>query len=907
MTGEGPYRGPASKTYRARERGGRGMDKRRPPRGALVAQVDDDDDIFDRSGHVASLEEIDAVLHRSETTTAAATHSTTASSAAILRPAEGRKASNVSEGHAVHRADVDGLRAIAVLVVIIYHCDHQWLPGGFTGVDVFFVISGYVVSGSLLAKQHSSIREFILAFYSRRIKRLAPALLAMVLATSVAISLFLPARTPGLSRYYTTAMIALLGGSNQYFAMRATGGGYFDEGSGALEFNPFTHTWSLGVEEQFYVCFPLLVAFTSRGRVVRSSKQPPSRPIVLITLGFLLLVSMAISLRLSAAWPPIAFYTLPSRFWQLMSGALLFHCEDAAIASHAPAPKWLRAIGESRCAVAALQFLACALFSIAFTVTPGDHDFPFPWSLPAVCGALLFIALGSAGPYIGAPLPHLNAWVGRVAYIGRLSYPLYLWHYPAIVLCKWTMGFASISTRLTALALTSALAMATYHCVEHHFRRWRPRRNWHVFASVIPATLALELWLLLLQGPLYGSLYLSGIDASVGSRPPSPPWPPAPPVPPGPPAPSLPPANPRPPQHPPPYRPPLYPPGSVLPPHKPPTPPLLPPLPPSPPPPASPPTWSHQHCRCAPSHPTFHVPPEAVPGAAKPCFVPVDVAQQPLLQTTTGDYYNAFHMPGSVWAEACWFEPGRDADMREEAQIIERVSSCLDRRGTREQAHVFLVGDSHSAHLSPGFRKGAQAAGLGFSWIGAGAGCGYFSDGSIRVMATEAPWQCEVYRNQVTRSLEEQVRPLDIVVISNAMFKWDASQPAFLRDSIARFVARGARVILPGDVPILPHWATYCIPTRWSSDALSRCTTPRLDALEWLNWDATRELKALAHSVAHVSYVPIHELFCDNDTCGAVVPGTSTFAYFDNAHLTTAGAEYLWPFLCPHLRAEPSD
>ena len=425
---------------------------------------------------------------------------------------------------AAYRVDIDGLRAMAVTAVIVYHVDHAWLPGGFTGVDVFFVISGYVVSGSLLAKQYQSVGAQIAAFYSRRVKRLAPALLAMVFCASMAISLFLPPSTPTLSQYYTTGMAALLGTTNVYFVTRASGGGYFDEGAAALEYNPYTHTWSLGVEEQFYLCFPLLLACAGR------------RPLGLLCAS--LMLSAAISLVLSRARPTLAFYLLPSRFWQLMAGAVLLHCEEAA-ADCAP-PAWLR------CTLPILQLVACVLFSIAFTLTP-THDFPLPWSLLAVAATLLFIALGSVRTHTyasvtirgesatprrrhnraslppassqpraeanGTQMPLLNSAVGRAAYVGRLSYPLYLWHWPVLVLCKWTVGLNDALVRLKALGITLALAMATYHLLEAPFRAWRPRRAWPVFAALLPATLALQGWLLVLQGPWYGAFYLDEATA----------------------------------------------------------------------------------------------------------------------------------------------------------------------------------------------------------------------------------------------------------------------------------------------------------------------------------------------------------------------------------------------------------
>ena len=816
---------------------------------------------------------------------------------------------------AVYRVDIDGLRAVAVTAVIVYHVDHAWLPGGFTGVDVFFVISGYVVSGSLLAKQHQSVGAQIAAFYSRRVKRLAPALLAMVFCASLAISLFLPPSTPTLSQYYTTGMAALLGTTNVYFVTRASGGGYFDEGAAALEYNPYTHTWSLGVEEQFYLCFPLLLACAGR------------RPLALLCAS--LMLSAAISLVLSRARPTLAFYLLPSRFWQLMAGAVLLHCEEAA--ADCTPPAWLR------CTLPILQLVACVLFSIAFTLTP-THDFPLPWSLLAVAATLLFIALGSVRTHTyaavtirsesatlrrrrnraplppassrpraevsGTQMPLLNSAVGRAAYVGRLSYPLYLWHWPVLVLCKWTVGLNDALVRLKALGFTLALAMATYHLLEAPFRAWRPWRAWPVFAALLPATLALQGWLLVLQGPWYGAFYLDEATAfesrvpdlskSTLSAPPTP----SPQSPPAPPPPS---SSPPPPPCPPPH-----PPGYLAPHHPPPRPPSLPPRAPPPLPPSPP--WKSEHCQCVQTHPTFHTPPFATTIAAPPCFVPADLADQPLLHAKTGDWSGAFNMPGTVWAEPCWFEPGNDGDMRTATQVVARVNRCLDRslavehgEDSGRRQHIFLVGDSHAAHLSNGFRRAAEAANLGFSWVGVGAECGYFSDGSIAANVHEQAWvaMCTTYRNQVRKRLQEQLQVGDIVIISNAEYKWHDSQLGWLRSEIGTLRTAHARVLIMSDVGTLPNWATYCIPNRWSPEALSRCVA--LPAYGWRESSPSAELIALAATLEHVSYVPIRDLLCTADACGAIVPGTSTFAYFDNGHLTAAGSMYLWPYLCPYL------
>lgn len=155
---------------------------------------------------------------------------------------------------------IDGLRALAVLAVIIYHLDPGWLPGGFTGVDVFFVISGYVVSASLAKRDNSTFARFTLHFYARRFVRILPALLACLLATSVASTLFIPKawlseanEWTGLAAFFGVSNIVLALNQDAYYSPRA-------------EFNPFIHTWSLGVEEQFYLLFPLVFFCGSNGR-----------------------------------------------------------------------------------------------------------------------------------------------------------------------------------------------------------------------------------------------------------------------------------------------------------------------------------------------------------------------------------------------------------------------------------------------------------------------------------------------------------------------------------------------------------------------------------------------------------------------------------------------------------------
>ncbi|WP_321919168.1 acyltransferase family protein [Paraburkholderia tropica] len=207
-----------------------------------------------------------------------------------------------------HAAYIDGLRAIAVLSVIVYHLNASWLPGGFAGVDVFFVISGFVVAMSVSELRDISLGRFLAYFYARRLVRITPALVVMLLATFVASALFIPEAWLS-STNQRTGLWAFLGLSN--FVLAADTGNYF---SPIAEFNPFTHTWSLAVEEQFYLSFPWLFYMWLRGR------KSLSRWIILAAL----VGSFVCAIWLGRANQTYAFYMIWSRYWELAVGVLLF-------------------------------------------------------------------------------------------------------------------------------------------------------------------------------------------------------------------------------------------------------------------------------------------------------------------------------------------------------------------------------------------------------------------------------------------------------------------------------------------------------------------------------------------------------------------------------------------------------
>ena len=205
-----------------------------------------------------------------------------------------------------YRPDVDGLRTVAVFAVIANHFSQDLLPSGFLGVDMFFVISGYVITASLAKQTNNSIQDFFLSFYVRRIKRLVPALLICILVTCFLGSLFI---NPEISDYQSSlkaGFFSLFGLSNIYFYRQATD--YF---ASSTHLNLFTHTWSLGVEEQFYLLFPAL--FWVCGI---PSRRANGRRLLLSALGLLTVGSFALYILLNRSSPHGAYFMMPPRFWE---------------------------------------------------------------------------------------------------------------------------------------------------------------------------------------------------------------------------------------------------------------------------------------------------------------------------------------------------------------------------------------------------------------------------------------------------------------------------------------------------------------------------------------------------------------------------------------------------------------
>ncbi len=343
---------------------------------------------------------------------------------------------------------IDGLRAIAVLAVIVYHLHPQWMPGGLAGVDVFFVISGFVVSASVGGLSSISLSKFVLYFYARRVQRIAPALVVCLLTTALASVLFIP--SAWLSDTNSkTGIFALFGLSNLVLAK--TGNDYF---SPRVEFNPYMHTWSLGVEEQFYLIFPVLFFLWVR--------TGPRRKQALAVFGFAFAVSLLCAGWLASTHETLAFYLIFSRFWELAAGVMLY---QALVLCGRP-------FGAARRAATLLSstgsLLSVGLLAASLALS-NPNTFPFPGALWPVLGTLGLLGFLHGRQTQG--VLHRALASRGVVFIGRISYSLYLWHWPVIVLLRWTTGLDAMLWRVTAVVMTFALATASYYFIENPVRR----------------------------------------------------------------------------------------------------------------------------------------------------------------------------------------------------------------------------------------------------------------------------------------------------------------------------------------------------------------------------------------------------------------------------------------------------
>lgn len=337
-----------------------------------------------------------------------------------------------------HRNHIDGLRAIAVLPVVLFHADFSWLPGGFVGVDVFFVISGYLISTIILKEMEEQSFSFI-RFYGRRARRILPALLVVLLATLASGYFFLlPDEYTSLSEA-TLAAVAFL--PNIYFWDNASS--YFGLD---IATQPLLHTWPLGIEEQFYILFPALLLTLHK----RCSKTLMNQ-----ILMVLLILSLAANILLAADFTQYAFYMLPTRAWELLAGVILGIGIIPAI--HGRLTANLVAV------VGLVLIVGTMLLLDEHAVFPGVN------AIYPVLGTVLVI-------HGNTRVSTAVAWLlsrQPLVLIGLISYSMYLWHWPVTVYAGMVLN--TQGSRLFIVAVSILLAVLSYRFVESRYRT--PTRN----------------------------------------------------------------------------------------------------------------------------------------------------------------------------------------------------------------------------------------------------------------------------------------------------------------------------------------------------------------------------------------------------------------------------------------------
>ncbi|MFN6132980.1 MAG: acyltransferase family protein [Synechococcaceae cyanobacterium] len=350
----------------------------------------------------------------------------------------------VQNNHHRYRPEIDGLRAVAVLAVLINHLNPAWLSGGYLGVDLFFVISGAVVTGSLIARPAPTPRRLLMGFYARRFRRLLPALTLNIVVVAL---LFAALVNPGDGMFkpsMRTGLTALFGVSNLYLLRQ--GSDYFATDN---HYNPFLHTWSLGVEEQFYLVWPLILLLCGLGR--------SSILAVRWRLGWLTAILSAGSLVYLAVLQArgqsdASFFLMPTRFWELAAGALAWlYLSRRPQQPTKATPTW--------CAAALLALLLSLMF------TPESWRIAATLACVACSVGLLILLRAETGP---------GRWLAKPGplAIGLSSYSLYLWHWPVIVLAHWSVGL----NRLTLLPILLLIGVLTWLSYQLECR-FRPART----------------------------------------------------------------------------------------------------------------------------------------------------------------------------------------------------------------------------------------------------------------------------------------------------------------------------------------------------------------------------------------------------------------------------------------------
>jgi len=400
-----------------------------------------------------------------------------------------------------YRADIDGLRAIAVLAVVIYHINTTWLPGGFFGVDIFFVISGYVVSGSLARHRFEFTGDFLADFYARRCRRLFPSFFLVCFTTGFAVALLSPWFDTEIDKMLHLGVASTFGTANNWlwFVQDA----YFDQRPGLDEANAFLHLWSLGVEEQFYCLFPVMFLAGLGQQVVYTAFWKPRKLGFGLAIMVLSVTSLGTALTLESQGLNIStFYLMPLRFWQLGAGVLSWQLCAGPVGTHIQS-----VLERSRIFSGAMGILGGLLLVCSFIIpgpNPAQSSTRVLHSMLPVSAAVVYIMSGlSSWNILNASLSH-----SLPVLLGRLSYSIYLWHVPVLAIFRRRFGDTPYIQYLApvCLVVTLLLSCTSFYLFEEPARNAELASNNEVFTVVVVAGSANAslFWLMIWLRTYYG-------------------------------------------------------------------------------------------------------------------------------------------------------------------------------------------------------------------------------------------------------------------------------------------------------------------------------------------------------------------------------------------------------------------
>lgn len=352
--------------------------------------------------------------------------------------------------------EIDGLRTIAVIPVVLFHLSYSWIPGGFLGVDIFFVISGCLITHILLNKSHVNPSKYFIEFYSRRVRRIFPALFVMIFSTLLLACLVLmPSDLLELGR---SSLAALGFVSNIYFYLNT---GYFDE---PAEMMPLLHTWSLGVEEQFYLFWPAIFFIIARY----------SKYVKVSIIGCLFILSLLGLMFFTELYPSLVFYNLPFRVFEFAMGAVI------PLLPRIGSRMW---VGVSLQSLGLLIILYCY-----FTISENDPFLGYKTCIPTFAAAMFIFGTCNFTAWNRNPMSSIP-----MVFIGKLSYSIYLWHWPLITLYKVYVGGAEILTveKISLLVITFVLSIVSYNLIERPLREPAKKQLSFAFSGILISVIGL--------------------------------------------------------------------------------------------------------------------------------------------------------------------------------------------------------------------------------------------------------------------------------------------------------------------------------------------------------------------------------------------------------------------------------